>query len=539
MFRVLEMSRYFRPAADCFIDTLASLAYFKRMYLSHFNLKIKPFRISPDPKFLWLGETHKEALAMLKYGIHDNCGFLLLSGDIGTGKTTLINGLLESLDDQTLIALIPDPGLEKLDFYNFLSQAFNIKKFFSSKGDFLVYFIHFLHKANAENKKVLIIIDEAQRLSHEIMEEIRQLSNIEKKDTKLLNVFLVGQHELIQALNETRNRALLQRITMKYLIGPLNHADVESYIAFRLKVAGTEKKIFSSGAIRQIISFSNGYPRLINIICDHALLTAYVKGKQKIDGPIIKDCARDLHINVELPKGSQIRTRSANRLVNAFRHPLQKPVPGILLYLGLLVLIMTAAAFIVYKSGFMPSSITHLLPLKQAIHHNISAGNTPPAQIPSEASLPVPVSTSPSDDKTLELETGTQPTSTSSAPAESVKTPPLFQEEMFTVQFPSDSNEFSPAAYALLNNIIDIALRYHDLEILIAGYTDSVGDLVYNKQLSSFRATVVKSYLVGHGVESERIFVSGMGPDNPIADNDTPEGRQLNRRVEIKLQHKR
>ena len=236
------------------------------MYLSHFNLKMKPFRISPDPKFLWLGETHKEALAMLKYGIHDDCGFLLLSGDVGTGKTTLINGLLESLDDQTLIAMIADPGLEKLDFYNFITQAFDINKTFESKGDFLVHFIHFLHKANADGKKVLIIIDEAQRLRHEIMEEIRQLSNIEKKDAKLLNIFLVGQHELIETLNETRNRALLQRITMKYLIGPLKNEDVGNYIAFRLKVAGTEKKIFSSGAIRQIISFSNGYPRLINVI---------------------------------------------------------------------------------------------------------------------------------------------------------------------------------------------------------------------------------------------------------------------------------
>ena len=290
--------------------------------------------------------------------------FCLLSGDIGTGKTTLINGLLESLDDQTLIAMVSDPGLEKLDFYNFLTHAFDIKKTFQSKGDFLVHFIHFLHKANADNKKVLIIIDEAQRLSHEIMEEVRQLSNIEKKDTKLLNVFLVGQHELIDALNETRNRALLQRITMKYLIGPLNHADVENYIAFRLKVAGTEKKIFSSGAIRQIISFSNGYPRLINIICDHALLTTYVKGKHKVDGAIIKECAKDLHINVDLPKGSQMSIRFIDRLTDALRHPLQKPAFGLLLYLGMLILILSVTGIILFRSGLMPSLVTDMLPDK-------------------------------------------------------------------------------------------------------------------------------------------------------------------------------
>jgi general secretion pathway protein A len=505
------------------------------MYLSHFNLKIKPFRISPDPKFLWLGETHKEALSMLKYGIHDDCGFLLLSGDVGTGKTTLINGLIESLDDQTLVAIISDPDLEKLDFYNFLTQAFDIKKTFKSKGDFLVHFIHFLHKANAEGKKVLIIIDEAQRLNHEIMEEIRQLSNIEKKDAKLLNVFLVGQHELIEALNETRNRALLQRITMKYLVGPLKQEDVGDYIAFRLKVAGTEKKIFSNGAVRQIISLSNGYPRLINIICDHALLTTYVKGKQKVDGTIVKECARDLHINVEQPKGSQMNIRFIDRLADAFRHPLQITVSGLLLYLGLLILTISVAGIILFKSGFMPSLITDMLPVKSTQHLSMAPNNSTPAPKPPVESLSSPDLTAQPANKASALETGAQIKSTSPPPAELLPTPPPFQDKIFTVQFPSDSNEFSPDAYTLLDDIIDTALVYHGLEILITGYSDSVGNIGYNKQLSKFRATVVKSYLVGHGVDPKNILVSGMGPDNPIATNDTPEGRQLNRRVEILL----
>ncbi|MEJ2098299.1 MAG: ATPase, T2SS/T4P/T4SS family, partial [Deltaproteobacteria bacterium] len=136
------------------------------MYLEHFGLKQKPFQISPDPKFLWLGETHKEALATLQYALDDNRGFLLLAGDVGTGKTTLINQLLDTLDENTLVATIQDPGVDKLDFYNFLLHAFDIKKTFTSKGDFLVHFIHFLHKANAEGKKALIIIAEAQRLTH-------------------------------------------------------------------------------------------------------------------------------------------------------------------------------------------------------------------------------------------------------------------------------------------------------------------------------------------------------------------------------------
>lgn len=510
------------------------------MYLSHFNLKIKPFRISPDPKFLWLGETHKEALAMLKYGIHDDCGFLLLSGDVGTGKTTLINGLLESLDDQTLIAMIADPGLEKLDFYNFITHAFEIKKTFNSKGDFLVHFIHFLHKANADGKKVLIIIDEAQRLSHEIMEEIRQLSNIEKKDAKLLNIFLVGQHELIETLNETRNRALLQRITMKYLIGPLKNEDVGNYIAFRLKVAGTEKKIFSSSAVRQIISFSNGYPRLINIICDHALLTTYVKGKQKVDAACIKDCAKDLQINTEIPKGGQKNIRSNNSLIDTLRHSLKKPLPAILLFLGLFIFSIAVAGILLFKSGFMPSLITDMFPKKPAQHIDIAVDN-PASDNPASAPKPPVKSLSPLEpisqqtDMAPEVETGSQKTIAPPPPADSVQTLPPFQEKLFTVQFPSDSNEFSPEAYTLLDNIIDTVLKYRGLEIFITGYSDSVGNKDYNKQLSKFRATVVKIYMVGNGIDSKQISVLGMGPENPIATNDTREGRQLNRRVEIKL----
>ena len=509
------------------------------MYLSHFNLKIKPFRISPDPKFLWLGQTHKEALAMLEYGIRDDCGFLLLSGDVGTGKTTLINGLLESLDERTLVAIIPDPGLEKLDFYNFLTRAFDIKKTFKSKGDFLVHFIHFLHKANAEGKKVLIIIDEAQRLSHEIMEEIRQLSNIEKKDTKLLNVFLVGQHEIIESLNETRNRALLQRITMKYLIGPLNNEDVGDYIAFRLKVAGTEKKIFSGAAIRQIISFSKGYPRLINILCDHALLTTYVKGKQKVDGAIIKECANDLQINVERPKGSQKNIRPMDRWLDTFRQRRQKPLPvGMVLLIACLLVTISAAGFLWFNPGFMPPLIRDTLSLRSKGQQGLTQDRDASPPKTSAEALSTPESTTQPADDIPEPVAAAPKKSPPPPSAETAQAPPPFKEKMFTVQFPSDSNEFSPDAYTLLDDIIDIAMKYRGLEILITGYTDSVGNKNYNKQLSRFRATVVKSYLVGNGIETKRIIVSGMGPDNPIAPNDTWEGRRLNRRVEIKLQSK-
>ena len=231
------------------------------MYLSHYNLTEKPFQINTDPKFLWQGEKHKEALAMLKYGILDNRGFLFLAGDVGTGKTTLINSLISQLGDQIIVAIVPDPSLEKIDFFNFLAVAFNFNRQFNSKGEFLVYFSSFLHKAYINNKRVLLIIDESQKLTSELLEEIRLLSNIEKHDAKLINIFFVGQNEFIDILLRSENRALRQRITINYRIDPLTENETEQYIQRRLKVAGSQKNIFTSKAVHEIFAF----PEVIHV----------------------------------------------------------------------------------------------------------------------------------------------------------------------------------------------------------------------------------------------------------------------------------
>lgn len=134
------------------------------MYLNYYKLNRKPFQISTDPRFLWMGEKHSEALAVLKYGILDNKGFLLLTGDVGTGKTTLLNSLLANLGNEVIAAMVPDPGLARLDFFNFIADAFNMNKIFKTKGEFLIHFKEFLYSVNAQNKKVLLIIDECGSL---------------------------------------------------------------------------------------------------------------------------------------------------------------------------------------------------------------------------------------------------------------------------------------------------------------------------------------------------------------------------------------
>jgi len=271
------------------------------MYLAHYGLKLKPFSISPDPNFLWLGERHKEALAALKYGILDNKGFLLLTGDVGTGKTVLINSLIKIIDLKVIVATIPDPGLSLTDFYNILADEFKMGRTFNQKSEFLIYFKEFLLRAYGDEKTVLLIIDEAQRLEHKLLEEVRVLSNIDFNGSKLINIFLVGQNELREMLMEERNRPFRQRISVNYNIEALNEEETASFIEHRLKVAGATRKYFTPDAISQVYLFSQGFPRLINIICDNALLSGYSAGVEMIDAGIIQECAKELRISVDVP----------------------------------------------------------------------------------------------------------------------------------------------------------------------------------------------------------------------------------------------
>ena len=277
------------------------------MYLSHYGFKKRPFSISPDPSFLWLGEKHSEGLASLRYGILESKGFLLLTGDIGTGKTAMVNRLIRQINLNVIAATIPDPNMELIDFYNILADEFKMDSFFESKGDFLIHFKRFLVDTYGHHKKALLIIDEAQRLDHELLEEIRLLSNIEFDNRKLINIFLVGQSELRKMLMEERNKSFRHRIAVFYHIEPLNAQETASYIEYRIKVAGSTWKLFSTEAIGEIHNFSQGYPRLINIICDNALMSGYAAGLTMIDGDIVRECASELQIsgNVDGPRSKQ------------------------------------------------------------------------------------------------------------------------------------------------------------------------------------------------------------------------------------------
>jgi general secretion pathway protein A len=289
------------------------------MYTSFYKLKAKPFQISSDPEFMWFGEKHKEALATLKYGVLDNKGFLLLTGDVGTGKTTLINALIQSLSDDVICSSVTDPNLSKLDFFNYIASSFGINQEFSTKGSFLIGFRKFLMEAHEKNKKVLLIIDESQLLTQELLEEIRLLSNIEKANTKLINIFFIGQNEFNEILNKDQNRAVRQRLTLNYNLDPLTPDETQKYIQHRLKVAGAKNTIFDSNAVQEVFMYSGGFPRRINVICDHALLSGYVNDSETISAQIVQECAREL----------KIPTHIKNRDINGFESNHSKPLPNI------------------------------------------------------------------------------------------------------------------------------------------------------------------------------------------------------------------
>lgn len=241
------------------------------MYKTFYKLDRKPFEILPDNSFLWLGENHKEALSTLRYGVLDNKGFLLLTGEAGLGKTSLIKALTKSFDSEVIWAVIDNPILERIDFYNEIARNFGIDKKFTSKVQFLIQFSHFLHKADDENKKVLLLVDECHLLSQEMLEELRLLANIEKADAKLINIFFVGEQSFNELLGQPKNRAVRQRLTLTAELPKLTAHEAEDYIRHRVEVAGAEDKIFTAKACQSVHKYSGGVPLEINKICDAAL----------------------------------------------------------------------------------------------------------------------------------------------------------------------------------------------------------------------------------------------------------------------------
>ena len=280
------------------------------MYTEFFELIEKPFSLSTSPRFLYLGEKHKEALAILRYGVMERQGFVLLTGEVGTGKTTMVRALISSLDTSVKYVHLANPLLSPREFVSYLIlSAFDNRLHFKSKPEFLIAFEAFLTKMQQRNMHFVLVIDEAHKLSFDLLEEIRLLSNLETAEEKLISIFLVGQPELNDRLSEPRCRPLLQRISVRYHIPPLDVKETREYVMTRLQKAGSKRaeEIFPGKTTDAIHQYSQGYPRMINILADNALLLGYSKGESKISPGMIKSCYQDLRLGDSEEKASALK----------------------------------------------------------------------------------------------------------------------------------------------------------------------------------------------------------------------------------------
>ncbi|WP_419655237.1 ExeA3: general secretion pathway protein A [Desulfosarcina variabilis str. Montpellier] len=544
------------------------------MYLDFYQLSIKPFQISTDHRFLWLGEKHQEALAVLKYGIMDNKGFLLLTGDVGTGKTTLLNALVNSLGDDVLVAMVADPGLGKMDFFNFVADSFGMNKNFKSKGEFLIYLKNYLISLNKHRKQALLIIDECQHLTQKLLEEIRLLSNIEKADLKLINIFFVGQSEFNNIILRPQNRAIRQRITINYNITALSEAETNAYIRYRLSIAGSEEAIFTADAIREIYKFSNGYPRLINIVCDQALLTGFVRERKLIDRQIIAECSNELRIEQGISIEHSDATPEARAEINQQSVPQKevvqkyKPLAAIQNHLEMktplamaliIILIIWIGLITIYlfsqnRSDMSARGMNNRSAVAEAEMKNglqdIDSGADNilfASQSPDDKDEPPFVNASAIENQQLEPEGAKEPGAKKDREAVGEKQVPSDADQISLsdikdrygvfpeVHFGVNSNKLSDDGYEILAKIAQFCIQNPETILILRGYTDLSGVRAYNMKLSEFRADVVKTYLVGRGVKPDAITTIAVGPDDKGPGGTTVSYEGDRRKVMIEI----
>ena len=491
------------------------------MYLSHYNFSEKPFQITPDPKFIWLGEKHAEALATLQYGLQENKGFLLLTGDVGTGKTAVINTLLERIDEKVIAVMIPDPGLDSIDLYNTLSNEFKMNRKFSNKADFLNHLKPFLYETYLQSKTILLIIDEAQNISHELLEELRLLSNIELADAKLINIFLVGQNELNVILNENRNRAFKQRIGNRYHLEHLNDSETHDYITHRLKVAGSNNEIFSLRAIQDIHFFSAGFPRLINTICDLALLTGYSLGKDEIDEKIIKDCVQEFKLSgkseiIEKKKSNSVEGREQTLAPRGIYPDLWR-FNFAAVIVGVIIVTFCAIYYLYPNHPQFPTTSEEAFRNYRRYEEKI---NHTKKELRSADKEPVGGSSGQKKiEKNVKKITGSK----------------NGLRQSYIIYFQNVSQEFTQKSLETLDRLAVSIKDHPNSEIIIESHTDSHGNFWRNKKLSTVRANLVKNYFVNYGIIASRIKTIDLGAEYPMESNDAKIGEEINHRVEIKI----
>ena len=268
------------------------------MYKRFFGLRENPFNVNPDPRYLFLTKETHEALAALTYGIQNRKGFLLLTGEVGTGKTTLLNQLLDWLKDQgTATAFVFNSQLDVQQLFDFIMADFGIPCESREKSQMIMKLYQWLLDRYRNGRTSVLIIDEAQNLSLEVLEEVRLLTNLETANEKLLQIVLSGQPELEEKLREPQLRQLKQRITLRCKTQPLSREEIAGYIAERLRIGGASgTSVFSDEAVAAIFRYSQGIPRIINLLCEHSLINAFVEQEHSVPARIVEEVAQEFQL---------------------------------------------------------------------------------------------------------------------------------------------------------------------------------------------------------------------------------------------------
>ena len=268
------------------------------MYEKFFGLTEKPFAITPDPRYLFLSERHAEALAHLAYGIQEAGGFVQLTGEVGTGKTMVVRSLLQQLPANCDMALILNPRITPAEFLLAICDELHVpvpERLATSVKALVDLLTRFLLDAHARGRRVVVMVDEAQNLSPDVLEQVRLLTNLETATQKLLQIILVGQPELRDVLSRSDLRQLAQRITGRYHLEALTRPESLAYVRHRLRVAGATSDVFTAGALREVHRLSGGIPRVINVICDRALLGAFTREEHRVTGRLIRQAASEVY----------------------------------------------------------------------------------------------------------------------------------------------------------------------------------------------------------------------------------------------------
>ena len=332
------------------------------MYCEFYGFREKPFNITPNPRFMFLSKNHREAFAHLLYGIDNHGGFIELTGEVGTGKTTVLRTLLEQLDERGhRTALIFNPCLSALELMRSINREFAIPWEGLSSAELLDTLNGFLLSENSAGRTVVLVIDEAQNLEPQVLEQVRLISNLETKTDKLIQIVLAGQPELAALLNRTELRQIAQRITVSYHLTPLDFEDTRAYIEHRLEIAGDWRAaVFSPGALKRVYRYTGGVPRLINIVCDRALLMGYTRDSREISARLVRAAIGEIRKD----------TRRAGRL-----RPL---LLRLLIPAALLVILAAALRFTPFRdlpAAAGPGQRTPMTAQQQRIQLSSSPGN--------------------------------------------------------------------------------------------------------------------------------------------------------------------